>query len=107
MKLPSPLSSAPTHPSRHFAIQVSTVLLAMAVGSLLLFFPIHWYNERHFDSRRDTLLVTLLFGFFPFTSISGTVAALLLLLKQRRWQFLAELLLGAALLVVLSSLEAP
>ncbi len=103
----SPPPPASPRPAPRFDVRISTVLLAVALGCLLLFFPIHWFNERHFDSRTDTFLVLLLFGVFPITSFGGTAAAFVLLLKQRRWQYLAELLLGIALLVLLISFESP
>ena len=107
MTTPPTTEASPPSPSPRFAVQVSTVLLAMALGSLLVGLPVHWYNERHFDSRRDTFLVLLLFGVFPITAFSGAVSALALLLRQRRWQYLLELLVGIALLVFLSFWESP
>ena len=107
MTLPPPSPPASPRRAPRFEVRISTVLLAVAIGCLLLFLPIHWFNERHFDSRSDTFLVLLLFGVFPITSFGGTVAAFVLLLKQRRWQHLAELLIGIALLVLLTSFESP
>jgi len=102
-----PPPPASPRPAPQFDVRISTLLLAVALGCLLLFFPIHWFNERHFDSRSDTFLVLLLFGVFPIMSFGGTAAAFVLLLKQRRWQYLVELLLGIALLVLLTSIESP
>ena len=106
MTLPPPPPASP-RPAARFDVRISTVLLAVALGCLLLFFPLHWFNERHFDSRSDTFLVLLLFGILPITSFGGAAAAFVLLLKQRRWQYLAELLIGIALLVLLTSFESP
>lgn len=79
------------------------MLLTAALVCLLLGLPLHWLNQRHFSQSRDTLSVLLLMGALPVLSLSGTVAALALLVTSRRSQHIFEILLGATLVLFLAS----
>jgi hypothetical protein len=87
--------------------RISTLFLGVAAVALIAAFAIDELGSRLPIPRSEPLIGILLWVIFPCTAAIGAVAAAVFLIWKRRWQFVFEVVVGAAFIAYLLRWETP